>query len=224
MEKEPVAIESPDVESKPPAPWKGRRAGSGGGRTAQIIGRSRNAIVKIARDPVTAWRMLWPRYGPFAPKAPDVEFRRVIRWSFGNLKREPLNAVFPGIEHTDVHVVRSYDREPLLSMTPAEVLAVGAMVSFLRPKRILEIGTFEGNTTVNQPPTPPQPPMCSLWTCLLTGVVVTRWMFRISITTPPPEAIQVDSSSIPIMRTGSPSCGETQPSSNGRTTAHSTSS
>ena len=144
-----MAIESPDVESKPPAPWKGRRAGSGGGRTAQIIGRSRNAIGKIARNPVTAWRMLWPRYGPFAPKAPDVEFRRVIRWSFGNLKREPLNAVFPGIEHTDVHVVRSYDREPLLSMTPAEVLAIGAMVRFLRPKRILEIGTFEGNTTVN---------------------------------------------------------------------------
>ena len=96
-----------------------------------------------------AWRTLWPRYGPFAAKAPDAEFRRVIRWSFGRLEREPLNAVFPGIEHTDVRVARSYDREPLLSMTPAEVLAVGAMVRFLQPERLLEIGTFEGNTTVN---------------------------------------------------------------------------
>ena len=106
-------------------------------------------MVKIARNPVTAWKMLWPRYGILAAKAPDIEFRRAIRWSFGELKREPLNAVFPGIEHVDVRVVRSYDREPLLSMTPAEVLAIGAMVRGLRPERILEIGTFEGNTTVN---------------------------------------------------------------------------
>lgn len=106
-------------------------------------------MVKIARNPVTAWKMLWPRYGIFAAKAPDTEFRRAIRWSFGDLKREPLNAVFPGIERVDVRVVRSYDREPLLSMTPAEVLAIGAIVRKLRPERILEIGTFEGNTTVN---------------------------------------------------------------------------
>ncbi|MDE2875379.1 MAG: class I SAM-dependent methyltransferase [Gemmatimonadota bacterium] len=133
---------------KTTAPWTGRRAGGGSG-IAQMAARLRNALVKIARNPVTAWRMLWPRYGPFAAKAPDTEFRRAIRWSFGDLGREPLNAVFPGIEHIDVRVVRCYDREPLLSMTPSEVLAIGAMVRFLRPERILEIGTFEGNTTVN---------------------------------------------------------------------------
>ena len=130
------------------APWTGRRAG-GGGRIAQLAKRIRNAMAKIARNPVTALRVLLPRYGPFAAKAPDAEFRRAIRWSFGELKRESLNAIFPGIEHIDVRVVRSYDREPLLSMTPSEVLAIGAMVRVLKPERILEIGTFEGNTTVN---------------------------------------------------------------------------
>ncbi len=144
-----MSIESTDVAGGSPSPWKGRRAGSGGGRAAQTLGRLRNAIVKIARNPVMAWKMLWPRYGPFAAKAPDAEFRRAVRWSFGNLEREPLNAIFPGIERVDVRVVRSYDREPLLSMTPSEVLAVGAMVRALKPERILEIGTFEGNTTVN---------------------------------------------------------------------------
>ena len=144
-----VGTESADVAGMSPSPWEGRKAGSGGGRATQMLRRLRNAIVKAARNPVTAWRMLWPRYGPFAAKAPDTEFRRAIRWSFGDLEREPLNAVFPGIEHADVRVVRSYDREPLLSMTPAEVLAIGAMVRVLRPERILEIGTFEGNTTVN---------------------------------------------------------------------------
>ncbi len=139
---------SSDVKLGEPTPWTGRRA-KGDHRVSRTVRRIRNAIVKSARNPVTAWRMLWPRFGPFAAKAPDTEFRRMIRWSFGDLDREPMSAVFPGIETTDVRVVRSYDREPLLSMTPAEVLAIGAMVRSLRPQRILEIGTFEGNTTVN---------------------------------------------------------------------------
>ena len=147
-EEEPMVAPSSDLKREAPKPWTGRTAG-GADRVVQMIRRVGNAIVKSARNPVTAWKMLWPRYGPFAAKAPDAEFRRVIRWSFGGLKREPMNAVFPGIEGTDLRVVRSYDREPLLSMTPAEVLAIGAMVRMLRPERILEIGTFEGNTTVN---------------------------------------------------------------------------
>lgn len=140
--------ESTGANGDPTAPWTGRRV-SGRSRVAQLAKRIGNAIAKIARNPVTAWRMLRPRYGPFAPKAPDAEFRRAIRWSFGNLKRESLNAIFPGVENVDVRVVRSHDREPLLSMTPSEVLAIGAMVRILKPDRILEIGTFEGNTTVN---------------------------------------------------------------------------
>ena len=60
-----------------------------------------------------------------------------------------MNAVFPGIEAVDVHVVRSFDREPLLSMFPTEVVVLAAMVRTLKPKRLLEIGTFEGNTTIN---------------------------------------------------------------------------
>lgn len=140
--------ESTGANGDPTAPWTGRRA-AGSGRVAQLAKRIGYAIAKIVRNPITAWRMLRPRYGPFAPKAPDAEFRRAIRWSFGNLKRESLNAIFPGVENVDVRVVRSHDREPLLSMSPSEVLAIGAMVRILKPDRILEIGTFEGNTTVN---------------------------------------------------------------------------
>lgn len=140
--------ESTEANGDPTALGTGRRT-AGSRRVAQLAKRLGNAVVKIARNPVTAWRMLRPRYGPFAPKAPDAEFRRAIRWSFGNLKRESLNAIFPGIENVDVRVVRSHDREPLLSMSPSEVLAIGAMVRILKPDRILEIGTFEGNTTVN---------------------------------------------------------------------------
>ena len=143
-----MITESTEAKTRGAAPWTGRPA-RGGGRIAQLAKRTLNAIAKIARNPVTAWRMLRPRYGPFARKAPDAEFRREIRWGFGDLTREPLTAVFPGIERVDVRIVRPYDREPLLSMTSSEVLAIGAMVRIMRPVRILEIGTFEGHTTVN---------------------------------------------------------------------------
>ena len=107
------------------------------------------ALAKIARNPVLAFRVLWPRFSPFAAKSPDPEFRRAARWSFGSLEREHMNAVFPGIETVDVQIIRSFDREPLLSMFPTEVVALAAIVRTLRPQRLLEIGTFEGNTTVN---------------------------------------------------------------------------
>ena len=128
--------------------WDGR-ATSGRHRVTQLVNRTRNAIVKSVRNPVKAWRMLAPRYGPFFKESPDAEFRRMARWSFGRLKREPINSVFPGIENVDLELVRGFDREPLLSMTAAEVLTIAAMVRLLKPMRILEIGTFEGNTTVN---------------------------------------------------------------------------
>ncbi len=123
-----------------------RNAGVG---NATRVWRLRNAIVKIARNPFLATRMLRARYGPFAASAPDPEFRRAIRWSFGTIEREPLSALFPGIAMTDLRVVRSHDRNPLLSMTSAELLAINAMVRHIRPVRLLEVGTFEGNMTVN---------------------------------------------------------------------------
>ena len=149
LEKQTVTRnESAESSEGAAFPWSGRKA-RGGSRITQLLRRVRNATTKSARNPVTAWRMLWPRYGPFAAKAPDPEFRRAIRWSFGGLSRDPMNAVFPGIESADVQMVRSFDREPLLSMSASEVVALGAMVRILKPERILEIGTFEGNTTVN---------------------------------------------------------------------------
>ena len=127
----------------------GRPAHGGRLRSVRRARRIRNAVLKIARNPVVAWRTLWPRYGPLARQSPDPHFRRAGRWSFGALPREPIDEVFPGIAAVDVHMARPFDREPLQSMTPAEVIAIGAMIRVLRPTRLLEIGTFEGNTTVN---------------------------------------------------------------------------
>lgn len=116
------------------------------------------AIVKIARNPLLAWRLLWPRFSPLALAkwTTDPVWRRQVRWSFGELPRERLESVFPGIEAVDVRVPRAFDRDDLLSMIPSEVLAVAAVVRLLQPRRLLEIGTFEGHTTAqiaaNSPP------------------------------------------------------------------------
>lgn len=94
-------------------------------------------------------RVLWPRFRPTASVSPDPEARRIARWSFGSLEREPAHAVLPGIETMDVRVMRSFDRQPGMSLDPAEVLVLSAIVRLLKPQKILEIGTYDGNTTLN---------------------------------------------------------------------------
>ena len=110
------------------------------------IGRG---LLKIARNPGVAFRVLWPRLRPVASHSPDPEARRIARWSFGSLEREPAAAVLPGIEAMDVRVMRSFDRQTGMSLDPAETLVLSAMVRLLEPRRILEIGTYDGNTTLN---------------------------------------------------------------------------
>lgn len=45
--------------------------------------------------------------------------------------------------------MRSFDQQPGMSLDPAEVLVLSAMVRLLEPRKILEIGTYDGNTTLN---------------------------------------------------------------------------
>lgn len=116
---------------------------------ARRIARIGRGLLKIARNPGVAFRVLWPRFRPIASGSPDPEARRIARWSFGSLEREPAHAVLPGIEAMDVRVMRSFDRQPGMSLDSAEVLVLSAMVRLLEPRKILEIGTYDGNTTLN---------------------------------------------------------------------------
>ena len=120
------------------------RGGSVGG-----IARIVRGLTKVARNPRVAMRVLWPRFSPITTGSPDPEARRIARWSFGALDREPVTAVFPGIETIDVNVIRTFDRQPGMSLDPSEILILAAMVRLLKPRRLLEIGTFDGNTTLN---------------------------------------------------------------------------
>jgi predicted O-methyltransferase YrrM len=79
----------------------------------------------------------------------DPEARRVARWRHGAAPRTGVTEVFPGIEHVDVTTLRAFDRTVDTSIDPYELLVLCAIARFRAPATILEIGTFDGGTTLN---------------------------------------------------------------------------
>lgn len=86
------------------------------------------------------------------PKDPIAKMI-VTDWRYGKLLRENLTDVFPGIENVDITLNKPFLRYAEVSygmpMLLEEICAICAIIKFLKPKNILEIGTFIGDTTVN---------------------------------------------------------------------------
>lgn len=79
-------------------------------------------------------------------------------WVSGlQIKRENLSEIFPGIEKTTIHTFAEFGslwddkfRPGTAYLTsPKEMFTLNALVGFLRPKNVFEIGTFRGWTTAN---------------------------------------------------------------------------
>ena len=106
-------------------------------------------IPRALSDPRRAVGLAYRRMFPFGIKPKDPEAYRIGAWSFGNAPRVDLREIFPGIESADVKVFRSYDRKRDLSLDAQEVLALCAIASHIKAKTLIEIGTSDGNTTLN---------------------------------------------------------------------------
>jgi len=114
-----------------------------------MLEQVRRGLAAGARRPVRTARVLGKRLFPVGPLVRDPEvYQAVANWTFGRTRRVPLTQLFPGIAEVDVRVPRAFDRDPNASMSATEVLSVGAIVSLLQPRRILEVGTYQGNTTL----------------------------------------------------------------------------
>ncbi len=113
----------------------------------------RNIVGKLAGGlarPGAFVRWLRNRCLPQRVLAADLEaYQAVTSWTYGSAPRLAPDAVFPGVEAVDVEVPRAFDRIPGISISTTEVLVLAALVRVLRPKRILEIGTSNGHTTIN---------------------------------------------------------------------------
>jgi predicted O-methyltransferase YrrM len=106
-------------------------------------------IPRAVKDPRQAIELIWRRIFPFGIKPKDPEAYRIGSWSYGNIPRVPINEVFPGIEGVDVTIFRAFDRDLWTSLDTQEILILSAVVKFSNATNILEIGTYNGNTTFN---------------------------------------------------------------------------
>ena len=113
-------------------------------------------IPRALKNPFKALDLLWRRVFPFGIKPKDPEAYRIGSWSYGRLKREPISDVFPGIETIELELKRVFDRDPMTSLDLNELLALTAIVKFSKAQRILEVGTFEGNTALNMAANTPE--------------------------------------------------------------------
>jgi predicted O-methyltransferase YrrM len=106
-----------------------------------------NRMIVALKDPGWASAYIKGRLFALVPK--DPESLRIGSWGYGHLPRVCLRELFPGIEQTDVIILKTFDRVPATSLDPLEILVLAALARFRNAKNILEIGTFDGNTALN---------------------------------------------------------------------------
>lgn len=111
-----------------------------------------NLIKKIPRaikDPKRAIVLLWRRMFPFGIVPKDPEAYRIGSWSYGKIKRVPLKDIFHGIEDTDITLTRTYNRNVDTSIDINEIVALSAIIKFVNAHKMIEVGTYDGNTALN---------------------------------------------------------------------------
>ena len=79
---------------------------------------------------------------------PDA-YRHVAAWTFGSAPRVRATELFPGIETTSVSLIRALDRVENVSVSVQELVVLTSVVQHSGAKKILELGTSNGNTTLN---------------------------------------------------------------------------
>jgi len=80
----------------------------------------------------------------------DPESIRVNNWKYGEIKREYITDIIPGIKNIDVTILNCFNGKFNISIDPLEILYLNAIAKFIKAKKILEIGTFDGNTTLSE--------------------------------------------------------------------------
>jgi len=86
---------------------------------------------------------------PFGVPFKDMEAYRITTWHHGNLSRVHLTQIFPGIETVSVNLLNLYQRKIGLSADAGEVMTLCAIEKFMGARNVVEIGTYDGNTTLN---------------------------------------------------------------------------
>jgi len=109
----------------------------------------RNNVIKAIKDPVKALQIINRKYFRIGLSAKDPDCNYMKTWVYGKCKRLQLKQIFPDIENISYQIMNGYNREYNMALTLLEINAINAIVMFLKPDRVFEIGTFDGGTTLN---------------------------------------------------------------------------
>lgn len=101
------------------------------------------SLTKLLSNPRSS--LSWVRRGHLTK---DKAIQSQTYWFTGNLRRVSLTDVFPEAKNVDVSLPRAFDRRFGTSVTTEEACHIGAITKCLHPKKVLEIGTFDGNTAL----------------------------------------------------------------------------
>ena len=105
----------------------------------------RRAAVHPKRAAVLAWVQMLP----VGRENLNRETALPITWTYGKVRRRPFKQVFPQCSVDEITLLRPLDRDPDTSITIVEATYICALARAIQPLNILEIGTFDGNTTLN---------------------------------------------------------------------------
>ncbi|MGH7561382.1 MAG: class I SAM-dependent methyltransferase [Gemmatimonadales bacterium] len=104
----------------------------------------------LLANPRRAFAVLRTRVLPTGVVWRDPEVYHLVgTWTYGAAPRRPAAEIFPGIEAVDVDLRRVLDRLENVSVSVRELVVLAAIVRRLGVRRVLEIGTSDGNTTLN---------------------------------------------------------------------------
>ena len=87
----------------------------------------------------------WVRRGHLAK---DKVFVSQTYWFAGTLPRVPLTTILPGVQEAEVLLPRAFDRKTGTSISVEEACHLGAIAKCTKAPRVLEIGTYDGNTAL----------------------------------------------------------------------------
>jgi len=79
----------------------------------------------------------------------DLEAYRIGTWRHGQLARVQVTDILPGIKDVNVTLVNLFQRKIGLSVDAAELMILCAIERCIGAKKVVEIGTYDGNTALN---------------------------------------------------------------------------
>lgn len=107
------------------------------------ISKTLFGLVKVITRPRSS--LSWVRRGHLAK---DKVFISQTYWFTGSLPRVLLTTVLPGVEKIEVLLPRAFDRKGGTSITVEEACHLAAIAKCVKAGKVLEIGTYDGNTAL----------------------------------------------------------------------------